>query len=79
MGLNYTKRARAVCGFTETTLREPGLYMGLDYTKRARTATSTFTQLLCSELYVHRNLRLRDLLGTRAQDGHLGFHTAPVL
>ena len=36
MGLNYTKRARAVCGFTETTLREPGLYMGLDYTKRAR-------------------------------------------
>ena len=58
MGLNYTKRARAVCGFTETTLREPGLYMGLDYTKRARTATSTFTQLLCSELYVHRNLRL---------------------
>ena len=35
MGLDYTKRARAVYGSTETTQREPGLYMGLDYTKRA--------------------------------------------
>ena len=38
MGLDYTKRARAVYGSTETTQRELGLYMGLDYTKRARAA-----------------------------------------
>ena len=52
MGLDYTKRARAVYGsrlhkesqgciwglnYTKrATQREPGLYTGLDYTKRAR-------------------------------------------
>ena len=38
MDLDYTKRAGAAYGSTETTQREPGLYTGLDYTKRARAA-----------------------------------------
>ena len=68
MGLDYTKRAgavygsrlhkesrRAVCGSTETTLRQLGLYMGLDYTKRAR-AVYRSTETTQKELGLYMGL-----------------------
>ena len=42
------------------------------------TTTSTFTQLLSSELQVTSTETL-GLLGTGAQDDHLDFHTPPEL
>ena len=86
MDLDYTKRAGAAYGSTETTQREPGLYTGLDYTKRARAAYGSKLHKEsqgCMWVYWDYTKRTGAVYGSglykESQNSHLNFHTAPVL